>query len=305
MLDRRHTPKRPKTNKDTVRQIALAQALYDSRRISLHQYVVMASFPVEDIHSKRWLGREYDDDLAPLVAAIDAIERTGGLGPNEYWGRNEGPPEHIILNQQYEDVLDQKFESALREFGLDDLSRMYRDDRERFDKLRERGRRSVFHDGEYELALRDLVDQYEREARKAANVGAYTVAIAGLGAGIEGLLLLRCLRSPVKSAKASKELARRPKSPNDPKTWSFETLIEVCLSCGWLPPIETAIARYDTAALSHMLRHMRNYIHPARRARDKPWAETDGRDFADAEAIYIVLLSTLAKGRSTKARKVD
>ena len=81
---------------------------------------------------------------------------------------------------------------------------------------------------------------------------------------------------------------------------TFETLIEVCLEAGWLPPVETSVARYDTAGLAHLLRLMRNHVHPGRHAREKPWSETDEREYQDADAIYVVLPSTLGKVRRSK-----
>jgi hypothetical protein len=168
-----------------------------------------------------------------------------------------------------------------------------------FDRLRERGRRSVFHHGEYVLALKDVISQSERDGRKAAEVGAYSAAITSLGGAVEGLLLLRCLRSPHKAVRIAKKLPRRliPRQADDPTTWSFEVLVEVCFAAGWLPPLDSSIAQYDSSALAHRLRRLRNYVHPGKRARERPWAETDEREYEDVEAIYVLLDSTLAKVR--------
>ena len=168
--------------------------------------------------------------------------------------------------------------------------------------MRERGRRTVFHSNELILAIRDVVLRYEDEAKEAAKIGAYSAAIICLGAGIEGLLLFRCLRSKKKAGQISQTLLKRvrPRSPDDPTTWTFETLIEVCLKAGWLPPVETSLARYNVSALAHNLRLMRNYVHPGRQAREQPWSEADKRDYQDANSIYVVLLSILGRVSTDK-----
>jgi hypothetical protein len=281
------------------RNIVLAKLLYASRRISKHEYVIMAVSPAEAVHQGRWLDGRYDDDLGPINQSLRRIEREHGLGPDQYWLRGEGPQEHIDLTKQYSAILDAKFRETLRELGLDDLATMLEQSREEFDRLRERGRRSLFHKDEYILAVQDVVVQYEKEARQAAAIGAYSVAVTALGAGVEGLLLLRCLRSRHKASRIAKGLPKRlrPPFPDDLSKWRFETLIEVCLKAGWLRPIETSIAVYDTASMAHVLRLMRNYVHPGRRARKKPWSVTDEQEYRDADAIYVVLISTLGNIR--------
>ncbi|CDX39434.1 hypothetical protein MPLSOD_40075 [Mesorhizobium sp. SOD10] len=278
-------------------QVALAKALYKSRRISKSQYVVFSAFPVESIHDDRMMKGLYDSDLEPITRKLEGIEKRHGLKPGEYWHRSDEPWEYRKLSLEYESILDQKFKEALAEFDLLDLADLKEKNPDEFDRLRERGRRFVFHSDEQISAIEDIVIQYELEARKAANVGAYAAAITALGAGVEGLLLLRCLRSPHKAARISKKLPKnlRPRLPNDPSKWTFETLIEVCVLAGWLPPIETDVAVYNTAGLAHLLRQTRNYVHPGKRAKERAWSETDEQEFRDAEAIYVVLLPILAK----------
>ena len=285
-----------------AKRIRLAKALYASRRISMHEYVIFAVSPVENVHDGRFFDGHYEDELGPISQAISKIEEDHGLSPDESWLRSQGPKEHTRLNREYEAVLSAKFIATLREFDLDDLADLIERSPEEFERLRERGRRSVFHKDEYLLAIRDVVIQYENEARQAATVGAYSAAVTSLGAGVEGLLLLRCLRSPYKAGRISAGLPRRlrPRASDDPSRWTFETLIEVCLSAGWLPTVDTSIARYDTAKLAHVLRLMRNYVHPGKRAKERPWSETDEQEYRDAESIYLILLSALGGVRRSQ-----
>ncbi len=190
---------------------------------------------------------------------------------------------------------------ALREFKLDELAELKASNPKDFDRLRELGRRSIFHTDELALALRDVVVRCERDGRRAAQAGAYSAAITALGAGVEGLLLLRCLRSPHKAVRVAKSLPARarPRKLDDSTSWTFDNLIAVCLAARWLPPIDTSVASYNSAGLAHLLRNMRNYVHPGRYARERPWTEPDELEYRDAEAIYVLMLA--AVGRSPRA----
>ena len=274
------------------KHIALVRVLYQSRRISKQQYVFQSSSFVEDVHEHRIIAGGYKDVLKPIEDAIDRIERKHRLKKGHYWPRGRGPKEHVELNRRYEEVTEAKFIEALLEFGLNDVADLRLNNRAKFDQMRERGRRSVFHSDEYVEALKDVVRQYEIEAEKAASVEAYSVAITALGAGLEGLVLLRCLRSPQKALKVAQLLPRRTRPHRDSnlQKWNFEVLIDVCLRAGWLPSVETPTLSFSTAGLAHLLRAMRNYVHPGRTARERPWLLPDDREYRDAAAIYTILL---------------
>jgi len=286
-------------NPDAVREsVVLGQALYASRRISRQEYIFFAASPVEGIHESRWIDGEYEE-LQPIQQAIDAVLKESGLGPDEYWAIGEGPEKYTSLNDQYSAILEKNLLRTLREFGLNDLADLREQNPDGFEKLRERGRRSVFHKEEIVFAIKDIVVRYEEDARRAASAKAYSAAVTLLGAGVEGLLLLRCLRSKQKSLRVASTLPKRqrPRFPDDPTKWNFETLIDTCLAAGWLPPVSTPVAQYDPAGLAHTLRLMRNYVHPGRHARDRPWLETDEEDYKDAEAIYVTLLAAVLASR--------
>lgn len=280
---------------DRVRkQIQLAKALYAARRISRHEYVLFASFPVESVHDSRIIDGAYEE-LESISQRLSIVEKTYGLDPDQFWLRGQGPQEHTNLNAKYDAISEIKFVEALEEFDLNDLAEMLRRSRTEYDLLRERGRRSIHHKDEYLHALRDIVIQNEDDARRAAAAEAYRAAVTSLGAGIEALLLLRCLRSPHKASRIAAQLPKRllPRKINDPRTWTFETFIDVCSIAGWFATVETAIARYNPGGLAHILRKMRNYVHPSKMARERPWAITDEQEYKDALAIYIVLMLSL------------
>jgi len=286
------------------KQVVLSQALYLARRISRSEYVYFASSPVDTVNEQRWLDGHFDDELHEISQDIAAIDKQRGLLPDQYWPMGQAPEEYRdqydALERQYSEVLEHHFIAALREFGLDDLANLRECNPEEFDRLHERGRRSLHHKGEDFRALKDIVVRHEEEASRAASAKAYTAGVILLGAALEGLLLIRCLRSKRKAIGAASALPKkqRPQSPDDPTTWRLETLIATCLSAGWLPRISTDYGLYDPAALADIVRKMRNLVHPGRCVRLMPWSETEERDFKDAEAIYVALRSKLLGRRS-------
>ena len=286
------------------KQVVLSEALYLSRRISRSEYVYFASSPVETINEGRWLDGQFDNELHEIKQEIEAIDKESGLLPDQYWPKGQAPDEfrgrYNALEGQYSEVIERRFMAALREFGLDDLANLREHNLEEFDRLHERGRRSLHHKSEDVRALKDIAVRHEEEASRAASAKAYTAGVILLGAALEGLLLIRCLRSKQKAIRTASALPKkqRPQFPEDPAKWWFETLITTCLAAGWLPRISTEYALYAPEALADILRNMRNLVLPGRCAREKPWSETDERDYRDAEAIYVTLRSKLLGRRS-------
>jgi hypothetical protein len=281
------------------KQVELTKALYLSRRISRAEYVCYGSFPVETINEERWIDGQFQSELGKLQLQIDKLDKESGLLPGQFWPRGQAPEKfkdrYALLEKQYSDVIEGRFTAALKEFGLDDLADLRETDVEEFDRLRERGRRSIFHKGDHVQILKDVVVRHEEEAFRAISAKAYTAAIILIGAALEGALLVRCLRSKKKAVSTAASLPKRqrPFALDDPTRWAFDHLISVCLAAGWLPRVSTEYAQYAPHKLADLLREMRNLIHPGRCVRETPWSETDERDYKDAEAIYITLRTKL------------
>jgi len=273
-----------------AQQVWIAKTLFEARRISLSQYVFFASSPVEQLHESRIMDKYYPDLNALLDHPVDTYAPDDNVDPHR-------------VAEQDSDELDELFSirsnrhlvELLRNFSLADLADLFEMDREEFDRHRERGRRAVHHSKEFAAALKDVVLRYESDARRAAEAGAYSAAVTLLGAGLEGVLLLRCLKSRTKAQRIAKSLpkSQRPRHIDDPLSWSFDTLIAVCETCNWLPTFEAETRYFRTAGLAHAIRLMRNNVHPGRQIRESPWSETTERDYADAEGIYVLLLSVL------------
>jgi hypothetical protein len=59
--------------------VALARALYSSRRISTQEYVFFAASPVISVHEGRWLDGQYKEDLERISDAMDEVSEACGL----------------------------------------------------------------------------------------------------------------------------------------------------------------------------------------------------------------------------------
>jgi hypothetical protein len=272
--------------RETVKQrVNFAKALYAARKLSWSEYVFFAASPAETFHEARWMDGEYDTELKPLSEAIGALTETLS-------------DRYTELNAQYDAILDRRLIETFHDFELDDFAELITTRPAEYKRLRERGRRAVFHKDRLEAVLQDVVLRYEEEARLAASAGAYAAAITMLGAGVEGLLLLRCLRSPTKAKRVAGGLPRksRPRNVENISAWTFEVLIETCSAAGWLPALSKEEMQYFPAGLAHQLRAMRNYVHPGRIARERPWFESGQRDYSDAEAIYVSLVHSVVGG---------
>lgn len=273
--------------------IALSCALYDARRISIAEHVFNVGSTIEGVHEGRWLDGDYQDDLGPISDALDALEA-------DNWDEEED----ARLNERYSQLLDQKLLATFEELSPDDMLVLFRDHADRYDLLRERGRRHFHHRDEFSAALRDLVAEGFSEARTAAAGGAYRSAVTLLAASLEGLLLLRCLASQVRAKRIAQSLPRkhRPAPTRDMSTWTFDTLIEVCDRAGWLPQIASDAGTYSSTDMAQSLRHMRNWIHPARAARERAWLGVYREDYELADALYTLVATAVKRPRSVPYR---
>jgi hypothetical protein len=227
------------------------------------------------------------------------VESESDLSDDEYFPRGAGPAEYIELNCRYDEMLDRLFADLLRELGATDLGKRFLEDQAEFDRARERGRRTLFHKDDTAAAVDDIVRRYEREAIAAAEAKAYTAAIILVGAALEGTLLLRCLLSEKLAIEVASSLPKvsRPKSVERLQRWTFGNLIDVCHVARWLPAISTRLADYSPNALAHELRALRNFVHPGRLTEERPWIESDKREYEYSVAIFETLRQTLGGTR--------
>lgn len=258
--------------------VNLARALLNAQRISWAQYVFTVGAIAEGLNEGRWFRGDYDRDLPS--------------------------PRKDPSGRRYAEVLDRKLYGVFEELGEKEVSELWRTRRSDYDTLREQGRRYYFHADELRLALRYAVTDAFDAARDAAAHGGFRAAVTLLGSALEGLLLERCLRSPRKARAAADALPRRlrARANGEFTSWSFEVLIEVCSSAGWLRRISTPTRVYHPEGLAHSLRAMRNWIHPGREAKLRPWQSVYEKDYSVAVALYQAVEAALSPPRPRASR---
>ena len=278
-------------------QVATAAKLYEGNRLTYEEYVFLSARPVIGIAEDRWLDDAYEDQLAPIRERMEAIADASYDEGSDTWQSQDAEREHERLEAEYESVLRRMEKQALEEFGLAELAALRERDPQAFERAFERGRRAFFHREEQTHALKDAIDAIQEEAELAGAAGAYSLGAAGYGAAIEGLLALRCMRSPKKARQLANEITGK-KQPASQLRWNFELLIAVAEKAAWLPPFETEIIVHRTAGWADYLRQLRNRIHPPRVAREHAWTRLGASDFEAARAAFAVVAAAL---RSRKA----
>ena len=286
---------------EATAKIHLAIAMYIARKISLQEYIFLVAHASEGVHEGRIIAKAYPE-LEHLSAGMRQIEADHGVTTGQFWPLKDAPAEYQRLSSKWSAAAKMRLAETLAELEGQYASTLFSADRIAFDRLRERGRRSFFQKSDFMPALADTVKRYEQEARVSAAGGAFTAAVTLLGAALEGLLLLRCMKSQAKAIQVAAALPKRhrPRDDDRPSRWTFDNLINVCLQAGWLPVLHTDSVEIRPEELAHLLRRMRNHIHPGKVCTESPWIEAERRDFEDAEVIYTTLFATVFKASFLK-----
>lgn len=281
--------------KDVQTAILQAKALYLSHRFCKEEYIFFALIPVESFHDSRWSSSFYDARVRPIQDKMDEIEKKHGLNSGHYWPEEKGPREYNRLSKEYDKLYDETFIETLREFDLNELANIKAKKPKEFDRLREHGRRIFHHQDATSAVLREAIINYEKDAIKSSKSGAYLTGIIALAAALEGTLTLVCMKFSELAKIKFLEVNKKPKGciATDPTTWSFETLIIVCTNAGWIQNIETENTIFNASQIAHHLRKIRNYVHPGRQIKEKPWMITSKKEYEMAKSIYTALIFSL------------
>ena len=258
----------------------------------------LRTYAVESVHEQRIIERVYETDLADINVRMNAIQKREGLDDHEFWPIGEGPEDWEKLSDEYSQVLDEKFEEALREFNLNSMADTYRTNREGYDEIREQGRRATIDDISELEELSDSQKLFEAEAVNCAKNGAYIGAAVMIGSAIEAALLFACLnrRKEALSARGRLPNSKRPNSGN-PTKWRFYELVEVAAAAGWLPDFKVMDGILRSHPLVDMMRQLRNLVHPSRYISKKISTDVESQ-YASAYAAYILLRRHLIEPRA-------
>lgn len=263
---------------------------------------MLRSAAVESVHDRRMLEGCYDKDLMEVTTLMDEIREREGLNDDEYWPIGEGPEDYEALEAQYSRILALKFEDALREFGLNDMADLHHQDRDEYDARREEGRLVIHNPPEDSKLLLAVRNQFESEADKCAESGAYHAASVMIGAAIESALLYTCLkhRDAVQDALELLPTKKRNRLVGtDSRRWNLEELAMVAEKAGWLPNYELdGIVRLNTLSLIKKTKRLRNLVHPGQQLRHKNAIDVE-ESFSTAKATYVLLSRLLSEIQST------
>ena len=281
---------------------ALARALYAAGRINFAQRVFHSAALIENINEERIYRGDGGPELTRISLEMARMRDEAGLADDEDWNLSQAPEAYRRLNDEYVAVCDRLLTATFRELGDEELARLHDENRDRYDEMRETGRRSVFHAQDAELALEDYLSYCESEAASALVGKAFGAATLYTASAIECRLLLHCIRHPDAARKARQSLPSddRPKSAN-PKRWNLGELVTVAKAANWLRQVDGEVARHYVDVWADRVRGLRNLIHPAAQIRERPFAHLDASDYEDALAVYQVVSRQLADSASDKS----
>ena len=269
------------------KMLQFVKARRKSGGLSFPNYSFRAAFYVIGIHEDRWLNHKYEEELTPISQKMKEIEKENGLEEDEYWSLDEGPDEWRELNNEYNSVLDQKLPKVLKEFGFEDIADLIKKDKAKYDKLYEEGRKNTFNKTSEIEELSAIVDKYKREAQISIESEAYYASAILSGAAIEALLLREVLKKPEQVSKVFDSLPQKSKPKSDPRKWRLYDLINIAEMADWLPKIQIKDDIYLLDALAHVVRSLRNFLHPGRVLREKA---TIGIEKSEAQLTNSVLV---------------
>src|SRR5438128_411174 len=108
----------------TGKSVALAKALFASRRISKQEYVFLASSPVESLNDANVINGDLDAELQPISDAMNALQESH----DAVWLKGEGPKEYWDLSKKFDQIVEKRLIKRLREFRLEDLAQLRESD---------------------------------------------------------------------------------------------------------------------------------------------------------------------------------
>lgn len=259
--------------------------------LSYEEYVFYTSYYVENlIFDRRWTAGQYNQHLDPISQQMRQIEREHGLTHDECWPIGEGPEEYERLNREYETILDTQKIATYRELGEDELADLIESDPVRFDEIREVGRKAIVEVIPETDRLRALLARYKKEAMASSKAGAFYGACALIGACLETTLLLLChlYSGKAEETRVSLPADRKPRS-SDPNDWSLNHLIHIAGASGWLPNLKMEDVELDTEGWVHLIRGLRNLLHPGNHLDVKPKGQISSQEFEDSFAVYTIV----------------
>ena len=120
-------------------RLAVYQAIRDSGCLPAEASFYLVSWQIDAMASE-----DAEIRFRPLEERMEAIERAHGLDEEDFWLPGEGPKEYEILRLEQHDAWDEVIASKLEACGEPAMARLFRKNREEFDRQSEIGRQ-FFH----------------------------------------------------------------------------------------------------------------------------------------------------------------
>jgi hypothetical protein len=135
-------------------------------------------------------------------------------------------------------------------------------------------------------ALLKLIVRYRNEAEKAAKVRAYYAACILIGSALEGSLLAMCTARAEDVEDCLAGLPRNQRPPKAAQDWTLNQLLAVAAALQWLPARPNKYSRTRLADWAHLIRELRNLVHPGKHIREYPRVRLGCHHWRDAKAVF-------------------
>ena len=120
-------------------RLAVYQAVRDSGLLPEEAGFFLVSWQIDDIAT-----RDAEEDLREYEDRMEAIQEAYCFDDGEVWSPGTSPEGYEKTRREYYQAWDEVFAKKLEAFGEQEMARLLRTDRERFEQLTEKGRR-YFH----------------------------------------------------------------------------------------------------------------------------------------------------------------
>jgi hypothetical protein len=230
--------------------------------------------------------QQRDPDLKRIEEEMEAIRKNFGLSLDDDGKLDEGPPEYQELNRQYDEILVAKREATFRELGEEDLLPFDGEIHELpVEEKLHLFEAAIDKSEDNQARLEKLLLRYKNEFALSAQAGAYYAACGLIGACLETLLLLMCLRDAEKTKNARKKFITEKKIrsslPEDVLKWGLKDLIDFSRESGYIDN--------EVAAVMNVIQYHRNLLHPARYLQDVEFGHIGHEEYKFTKAIYTLV----------------
>ena len=237
-------------------------------------------------HEKRWdpTGlNEYEKELAPIDNKIDVILKEHGVHEVEGFSQDEMPSELKKLLKDYDELFDRTRSELFFHYGLSTFGEYYKNNKKEYLKRYEEIDKNKF----VKLNLLDIVNEFENESIKCAEIKAFHAASILIASAIEGLMLsvAQIDRTLVKTFI---EMNKRRKKKIELVSLTLAQMIELYKEAQMFPFNNEGTLNKINETMLKVASMVRNLIHPGRKIKAK-YITNSEQEYVFLNNVYIVL----------------